>query len=55
MANFCANTTWLIRQAIPPGVSGWGEKEQGGEQKSGSVTVNEIRPAKEAEWRSANK
>lgn len=23
MVNFCGNGKWLIRQAIPPGVSGW--------------------------------
>lgn len=43
---------WLIRQAIPPGVL---EKEQGQDQESGSVTVNEIGLQKEAERRFANK
>ncbi len=53
MVNFCGNTMWLIRQAIPPGVSE--KKEQGQGQKSRSVTVNEIGLRKEAEERFANK
>lgn len=42
MVNFCGNMMWLIRQAIPPGASGKKKKEQGQDQESRSVTVNEI-------------
>lgn len=53
--NFCGNTLWLITPAIPAGVSGKKKNEQGQDQKSGSVTVNEIGRRKEAERQFANK
>lgn len=54
MVNFCGNMMWLIRQAIPQGASEK-KKEQGQDQESRSVTVNEIGHRKEAEEHFANK
>lgn len=49
MVNICSNVMWLIRLDFPLGVSEEEKKnEQGHDQKSGSVTVNEIGLQKEA-------